>query len=153
MLDQEKPDGGLKRTRVEAAATAAELRAFIASMKGRSPQEMLGAVAQSSLVRATIEMSVWTLVLITVFTLGPYLLKSKSPKDTTSNQAQKAVAEKAAKPAAKADREPSKTEPSQPETPDLQRAAKAMGLDETKTADPKTNPREKDLDSLLDSVK
>ena len=38
-------------------------------------------------------------------------------------------------------------------TPDMTKAAKAMGLDEAKGADPKKNPRDNpDLDKLLDGT-
>lgn len=156
MSDSSKPDGGVKRTRVEASATAAELREFISSMKGKSPQEMLGSVAQSGLVRATTEATIWTLVLMAGFTLVPYFMKSKDAK--AGPQPAAATAKKddkvdASKASAQASKESTDTSASADKPSDVQRAAKAMGLDETKTADPKLNPREKDLDSLLDAVK
>ena len=40
-----------------------------------------------------------------------------------------------------------------PSEEDTAKAVKAMGMDEAKTADPKTNPLEKDFDKLLDGAK
>ncbi len=151
MLDQEKPDGGMKRTRVEANATAAELREFLSSMKGRSPQEMLGAIAQSSLIRATTEATIWTIILMAGFTLVPYFLKSDAKANTQPTAAKSAEKPQAEKTAEAKEAKP--TGVAGDASPDVQRAAKAMGIDETKPADPKVNPREKDLDSLLDAVK
>lgn len=152
MLDQNKPDGGMKRTRVEANATAAELREFLSSMKGKSPQEMLGAIAQSSLMRATTEATLWTAALMAGFTLVPYFLKGDAKANTPPAAAKSTEKPEAAKAEAAA-KEAKPANTSGEVSPDMQRAAKAMGIDETKTADPKTNPREKDLDSLLDAVK
>jgi hypothetical protein len=39
-----------------------------------------------------------------------------------------------------------------PSEANVQKAAQVMGLDETKAADPKVNPLEKNLDKLLDGV-
>jgi len=40
-----------------------------------------------------------------------------------------------------------------PDGVDLDKAKKTLGLDETKSAPANVNPREKDLDNLLDGVK
>ena len=59
-----KPDGGhsvepmanvkgdLKNLKANSAATAGELRLFLSEMRGQTPKEMLGSIAQSSLVRS-----------------------------------------------------------------------------------------------------
>ncbi len=143
----------MKRTRVEANATAAELREFLSSMKGKSPQEMLGAIAQSSLMRATTEATIWTAALMAGFTFVPYFLKGDAKANTQPAAAKSTAKPEAVKADATATKDTKPVNASGEVSSDVQRAAKAMGIDETKTADPKTNPREKDLDSLLDAVK
>ncbi|MCC7419613.1 MAG: hypothetical protein IT428_04995 [Planctomycetaceae bacterium] len=140
----------VRRMKEGTKATAAELREFLAGMRGRSPQEMLGAVAASSLVQCTVAATLITAAFFVVFTLGPYYLHgAPKPKE-------KPVA--AAAPAA-APAEPAKTEapsaaPAATNTADgksnVEKAAEKMDLIETKPSDPKKNPLDKDLDNLLD---
>lgn len=157
-----KPVGDMSRLKQEAGASAAEARAFINSLRGKSPEEMLGKVAASGLLRATVNSTLWTVGFLVVFTLGPYLLRSNAkaaPKpvakpteaakaDTTSPNKTISATDAATSPNTKA-----AANSGEPTEADTQRAAKAMGMDEVKQADPKKNPREKDLDSLLDAVK
>ena len=143
-----KPASEVLRTSAAASASATELRQFINSLRGRSPQEMLGTVAASGLFAATAQATIATVVLIVVFTFGPYWLKSDAK---AAPKAAKPVATKPAeaeKPAVAATGAASET----PNESDQKQAAKVMGMDETKAADPKVNPREKDLDKLLDGV-
>lgn len=58
MSDSSKPSGPpagrIAKLKHDGAASAAELREFLESVKGKSPQEVMGAVATSSLVQSTI---------------------------------------------------------------------------------------------------
>lgn len=86
----------IHRAKHGAKASADELREFVKQLKGRSPQEMLGIVAESGLVRATALASVITLVFMVAFTVGPYFWNQWNPKKPV------AVAPPAAAPAAPA---------------------------------------------------
>ena len=44
--------GDLKNLKANSAVTAGELRQFLSEMRGQTPKEMLGSIAQSSLVRS-----------------------------------------------------------------------------------------------------
>ena len=44
--------GDLKQLKANTSATAGELQAFMSEMRGQTPREMLGTIAQSSLVRS-----------------------------------------------------------------------------------------------------
>src|SRR5262245_33764196 len=58
-----------KRLSTDAAATTAELRDFVRSLKGRSPQEVMGIVSSSALTQAVIGSTIATVVLIAVLTV------------------------------------------------------------------------------------
>lgn len=145
--DGRQSQGAVKRLSTDAATTTSELRDFVRSLKGRSPQEVMGIVASNALTQAVIGSTLATVVLLAVLTV-PFAF-GKSAKA------------KSAKPAAVADVEPAKADATSPkaansgDTPseeDIKKASKAMGLDETKTADPKKNPLDS-FDNLLDKVK
>ncbi len=146
--DSRQTPSAVKRLSTDAATTTSELRDFVRSLKGRSPQEVMGIVSSSALTQAVISSTLATVVLLAVLTV-PFAF-GKSAKA------------KSAKPAAAvADVEPSKTNATSsksansgdtPSEEDIKKASKAMGLDETKTADPKKNPLDS-FDNLLDKVK
>jgi len=152
-----KPIGDAPRVRREAAASATEIRQFINGLRGKSPQEMLGAIAQSSLVKATIQATAWTVVVLGIFTVGPYMMRkdakaeSKATAAAAKKNEEKAAPDKAEKPDTKTTAATSNAD--EPSADNVQKAAKAMGLDDVKPADAKKNPREKDLDNLLDDLK
>ena len=136
----------LKHLKNNTAASIGELREFMSKFQGRKPQEVMGEVAQSDLLRSIGVASVGIAVLILVLTIIPYSMSSAPPKKvaaTTAQETQEAADKAPVKPAAAPQ---SGTET----TPDLERAAKAMQLDETKTADPNSNPLDDKFDKLLD---
>jgi hypothetical protein len=64
--------GSFARVATNSAATMEELRDFLGQMKGRNPQEVLGLVAESGLAKGVLTAAAWTVVLIAIFTVGPY---------------------------------------------------------------------------------
>ncbi len=158
--DQPKPAtgiaGDMKRLHGDATATSAELREFVATLKGRSPAEVLGAIGESSLFQGIVQATIGCVILLVVFTVGPYLWYG--PAEAATPEAEASVAT-AAEPAAAATPNPATADANTAESPatgeagsDVKKAAKAMGIDETRQADPKSNPLDKNLDSLLDGV-
>lgn len=65
----------LDRLQTDGNASIGELREFMGRMQGKSPQEMLGVVAQSRLAMSIVWSTVGCAVLLMVLTVGPYLLK------------------------------------------------------------------------------
>jgi hypothetical protein len=132
--------GDFRNLRTHGGATLEELKEFLGKLRGKSPQEVISIVSPA-LIQACDATGI-TMVLLAVFTVGPYLIwgppKAKSAPVTQSPQAAAPVAA-AAKSETKSDDTPS--------SEDAAKAVKAMGMDETKTADPKANPLEKDLTS------
>ena len=90
----------LKQLKENGSASAAEMAEFLAQLRGRRPQEVLGIVAGNGLTRGIVVASAWTLALMAVFTAGPYFWPKLFPAE------KKAVAQEAppaAKPAVAAE--------------------------------------------------
>ena len=137
-------------------ASLSELKVFLSNLRGRSPQEVIGIVKTSLLIQSLAIATVSTVAFLFVFTVTPYMIwgpqvaqKPKKPQLPAAAQAAQAAAPAPAT-------TPAKTETKSDGTPSSEntaKAVKAMGMDETKTADPKANPLEKDFDKLLDGAK
>ena len=140
---------GMRRLTMDAAASTAELRDFVRSLKGRSPQEVMGIVSSSALAQAMVGATVATVALIAVLTVGPYMYYG--PPKAKAAKPEPAVA--ATEPSkSSGDSAKGSNSSDTPSEEDIKKASKAMGLDETKTADPKKNPLDT-FDKLLDNVK
>jgi len=160
--------GEFRNLKQHGSATVVELREFVAQMRGKSPREMLGAVAESGLVRATIQATIGCVILTAIFTVGPYYVwggkaeakpagPAKSVKDTSNSTAQTPDKNDPVNESGSANASTggsAKTAKSKngelPGPDDLEKAAKKLGIGEAKSADPKVNPLDKDLDFLLD---
>ncbi len=139
----------LKKIRRNTTASSHEIREFLAQMRGKSPQEMLGMLASSNLVKCTAHAGVGWLAIIVVFTMGPWLwgmVSSESPR--TANPAP-AAANSA--PAATVESKPAEPTPVEPAPPT--KAAEKLGIGETKEAPPNKNPLENASDDLLKELK
>lgn len=156
-FEQQQPGGGgtfsnLTRLRKNTSASAAELREFLGQLKGRSPQEVMGVVAQNSLVQGVTTASVACGLLLLVFTIIPYALsggQAAAEAKQTPAVAVSVTETAAATPVA----EPTAGDTSlKSKEPDLKRAADAMGIGNSAPADAKTNPLDSKLDKLLDGI-
>ena len=146
--DSRQTQSAVKRLSTDAATTTTELRNFVRSLKGRSPQEVMGIVSSNALTQAMIGSTIATVVLLAVLTV-PFAFGNSAKAKSKKPAASVADAE-----SAKTDTASAKTANSgdTPSEEDIKKASKAMGLDETKTADPKKNPLDS-FDNLLDKVK
>jgi hypothetical protein len=149
----------LKRLKSDGSASVAELRQFLQQMKGKSPQAMLGLVAKSGLARSTALATFLFAVVLVTLTVVPYALRDRTAKPSETAASEKPAAESAGrKPAAEIPGpEPAAaaaaTADDAGKTPPVSdRALEALGIGETKTADPKKNPLEDKLNNLLDGV-
>lgn len=158
--NQEKSSGQLAQTRANLALSASELNHFLQQMRDKSPRDVLGAVSQSGLARAVFQATVGCIVIMIVFTVGPYLWSKSFPAAE-----KKPVAKAAEQPAAPADTKKAETPAATPGiAPDKGTAASKtdnpkqtvskdaldkLGLTETKTGSPKVNPLDKSADDLL----
>jgi hypothetical protein len=141
--------GDLARMKMNSAATIDELREFVGQLKGRNPQEVLGLVAQSGLVKGVLTATCWTLGLIAVFTIGPYFLIAPKEKKTAEKPAPINVPNEAAVDPTKSALDVGSQGGAMT---NQEKGVKLMQLDETKEAPADSNPLEKksELDNLLD---
>ena len=73
--------GDLKNLKANSAATAGELRQFLREIRGQTPKEMLGSIAQSSLVRSVVISTVCICSLLLVFSGIAYGMRVMNPED------------------------------------------------------------------------
>ncbi|MDP6060276.1 MAG: hypothetical protein QGH33_15350, partial [Pirellulaceae bacterium] len=141
----------LRRLKTDGAASAEELRQFIGQLRGRSPHEVMGVVAQSDLLRSIILAAAGCAVLLVALTVIPYAFRDRSsPKASVppSTAPDTAAAEQSADTG-------DTTSPAVGDStgqPDLQRAAKAMGIGDAVPADTDTTPMNDKLEKLLDGI-
>jgi hypothetical protein len=149
--------GDIQRLKTSTAETSEELREFLASLRGRSPQEVMGVVAQSNLVNSILLATVISVALLLLLTAIPYALKdstAREPDAAVTETQERAPATAASASAGQPDEAETAAVPDQQPAarPDAARAAEAMGIGEA--ADPDAAPEELDgkLDKLLDGL-
>jgi hypothetical protein len=130
-----------------------DVREFIANLKGRSPQEVLGAVSESGLVQATVQATFGCLIVLVACTILPWAFKSdESVVAAETEPATTAAAEASENTTTDPQSETASTDAQSgngsPSSSDAARAASAMKIDETVVTDPKSNP----LNGLLITV-
>ena len=143
----------LRKLSSNTQATAAELKAFLAELKGRSPQEMLGIVAASQLVRSLVLSTILVAVLILVFTLIPYFRSDQSALATEAplKEAQVTQPAQATKPETPAPEDTAKTKPPT-DTEPTQTDISPLGVSEQKEAPSNVNPLDSDRGNFLDGL-
>ncbi len=133
----------LRRMGKNTAASATELRDFLRALRGKTPTEMLGVVASSSLFRSLVTATIGTAALIAIFTVIPFAWGKIF--DKTEEAPPLPVAEEKAAAEGPATPEPSIDTPKAP-------ALDALGVGETKEAPPRSNPLEGSSDDLLEGL-
>lgn len=146
--------GDLRRAKSSGAASVQELKEFLKQHRGKRSQELLGELGKSNLFQAMVKSTIGCLALLSVLTVGPYLLfGTPEPKKVEPPAAAAATpAANTKTPVAAASNAPANNGGA-PNGVDLDKAQKVLGVNETKAAPDNVNPREKDLDNLLDGVK
>lgn len=155
-LSEEKrsdpPARGLGRLKHDSAETVAELREFLGNMQGKNPQELMGSITGSSLVKSTLlGTGLIAAFLLLTSTIAYMVTPENSKADIAKTKA--AVQSDAAK--------DDNGEDSQTAVSDSGKAAEsdsgsgdktidALGIGETKTVPADKNPLEDKFDDLLD---
>ena len=136
------PVADARKLKRNATATADELRAFLRELRGKSPKEMLGEVANSNLFQASVTAATGTAILILFFTIVPFVWSKITGSDTPEVATPNAVA--------------TETQPATPATPETPAtttpdpsAADALGVGQERTAPANVNPLENTNDDLL----
>ena len=73
--------GDFKNLKANSAATAGELRLFLSEMRGQTPKEMLGSIAQSSLVRSVTVSAVAIFALLLAASTIVYGVRVMNPEE------------------------------------------------------------------------
>ena len=149
------PKRDIKQLGKNSKAVVGELREFLASLKGKSPKEMMGAVAESSLARSLLISTVVMTVLVFSFSAIPYYFKQKEEsaqaaqkeRESSGEQAEdKSAASTAEQGGASGEGEEASEASKTPE----QKTADVLGVGEV--ADPNANPLDSGGDDLLDGL-
>ncbi len=159
--EQREPIGlgrDLHRLKKHGGMTLTEMREFIRQLHGRKPSEVLGIVSSNALIRAMGESVLYSGLLLVVLTVVPFLFAGDEKESGSKTGPVAQASNEATSTAATTDNPVAGTAATATgadgsiSTEDAQKAVQAMGLGETKTADPDKNPLD-NLDSLLDDAK
>jgi len=156
------PAQDMRRLKANTGATADELRAFLSELKGRSPKEMLGAIASASLFKSLIQATILVGVLIAAFTVIPFALNKMTGAGENDTESVETAAIESVEKAT-----PEVADSSNPEQVDSAAeasdpsdvadpldhadatAAEALGIGETKVVPLDVNPLDSSDDDLL----
>jgi flagellar biosynthesis/type III secretory pathway M-ring protein FliF/YscJ len=140
----------LKNARVNSTSVAVEVREFLAQMQGKSPQEMLGMIAQSSLIKCTVQAVGVMVAILVIFTIIPFgLTKMGGASGKASAQAAPA-GEQSADPKTASDEPKAESAATEPETlKEKDDLLDKLGVGETKVAPAKENPLDGGGDDLF----
>ncbi len=157
------PISDIRKLKRNGQATAAELSGFLAQMRGKSPREVLGAVASSNLMTSFVQATIAVGVLVLILTVIPWGYEKMGGGKDESKAAEVAAAPaetdapdanadgEAAAPATTADA--ATAEPPADPAADLldgkKAAADKMGVTEEKQAPLNVNPLDGSNDDLL----
>ncbi len=124
------------------SATVDELRDFMKQMRGRGPAEMLGAIAQSTLVRSLIVSTVSIVALLFTLTAASYFFTDEQDSKVPEKSVDQKVIEAKEK-------EPSPKSPEKPAPVPAVNPPEVLGVGGEKSGKPKeVNPFENNNDPL-----
>jgi hypothetical protein len=86
--------GDFKNLKANSAATAGELRQFLSEMRGQTPKEMLGSIAQSSLVRSVTLSAVAIFALLLAVSTIVYGVRVMNPEEPKKKETAETPANK-----------------------------------------------------------
>ncbi len=146
------PKRDIKQLAGNSQAVVGELREFLASLKGKSPKEMMGAVAESSLFQSLLVSTVLMVVLVFTLSVVPYYLNQGDEGAEATGEAKGSSADSTE---GQPEDSPQESPPEQATAPDPaktpeQKTADILGVGEV--ADPNANPLESSGDDLLDGL-
>ena len=148
------PKRDLKQLGKNSKAVVGELREFLANLKGKSPKEMMGAVAESSLVQSLLISTLAMAILVFSLSAIPYYFKQRAELIQAVQKAREFLEKtKEAEANPSVSEETSSGEGTEnteaPKTAE-QTTAEILGVGEV--ADPNANPLDSKGDDLLDGL-
>ena len=145
------PKEDLRRISKNTGAVVGELREFLSSLKGKSPKEMMGAVANSSLWMSLFFSTGIITVLLFALTVIPYVFKQFEDESTTKAESSAEESQSETTTQSSSSTEAATSAPEAPKTKE-QTTADALGIGEQKTAAPESNPLDSSSDDLLEGL-
>lgn len=129
--------------------TVAELREFLAQMRGKSPSEMLGAIASSNLFHSALVATAAISVAITALTLIPFAWGKVFHREDAATTAASAPGDGDTPPASTA---PQPDLDAATDTTATPSAADRLGIGDSEDAPPNVNPLESSTGDLLEGL-
>ena len=136
--------GDLKNLKSNTSATAGELRQFLSEMRGQTPKEMLGTIAQSDLVRSVTISAASICGLLLAMSVIAYGIRDEEAANPKKKDADKPPA-KATAPNNSATSPPATAQPVTPPDP--------LGVNQEKKGTPKESNPFDTKGGLLDDIK
>jgi len=147
------PKRDMERLGKNSQAVVGELREFLANLKGKSPKEMMGAVAESHLGKSLVSATVFMAVLLFVLSAVPFYLKQNQEAEKLAHDETPATGASSSEQEKESEYVPEEAESGEkPLTTPEQSTADALGIGEQKIADPKSNPLDSSGEDLLDGL-
>ena len=147
------PKRDIERLGKNGQAVVGELREFLAGLKGKSPKEMMGAVAESHLGKSLVSATVFMAVLLFLLSAVPFYLKQNQEAETLPNDETPSAGASSMEQEEESEYAPEETESAEkPVAPPEQSTADVLGIGEQKVADPNSNPLDSSGDDLLDGL-
>jgi len=145
------PKGDLKRISKNSQAVVGELREFLATLKGKSPKEMMGSVADSNLAKSMITATCLMAALLVALTAIPYVMKQNEEQAKASDDGAPPKENEGTSKREAATEKPAASQENEAKSPE-QAIADQLEIGETKEADPLSNPLDSSNSDLLDGL-
>lgn len=147
------PKRDMERLGKNGQAVVGELREFLANLKGKSPKEMMGAVAESHLGKSLVSATVFMAVLLFILSVVPFYLKQNQEAEKLARDETPSAGASLSEQKKESEYVPEVGEGGEkPLTTPEQSTADALGIGEQKVADPKSNPLDSSGEDLLDGL-
>lgn len=145
------PKRDLKQLSANSQATVGELRDFLATLKGKSPKDMMGAVADSKLAKSLFQATGIMFLLLVALTAYPYALKEDASANESEENPSSERGDAPAKQPEQTEKQSNLDAAEKPTSPEQDTADK-LGIGDEKASDPNANPLDSKDDDLLDGL-
>lgn len=149
------PANDIRKLKANGAATADELHQWLAKMRGKSPTEVLGIVASSSLMKSLVLATLLVAVIVFAWTAGAWGYENYVKKDAgVAAESEVTTTTPEAEPETETKSSNDVADPNKAEMPDLdlndkQQVADKLGIGDSKEAPANINPLDNSDDDLL----
>lgn len=147
------PKRDIERLGKNGQAVVGELREFLAGLKGKSPKEMMGAVAESQLGKSLVSATVLMAVLLFVLSAVPFYMKQNQEAEDLANDETPSAGASSTEQEKESEYVPEEAESGEkPVSTSEQSTADVLGIGEQKVADPNSNPLDSSGEDLLEGL-